>query len=171
MNDNEIFKLLIAEIKKQLDFYGLTDYVVAQANQQTFQAAETKTLIALSVIADTKIGSERKYKNGEIVMSHLHKMTLQIDVSTPYSTDSNSFTARDISNALSDILQFPDVISRLRFNSIHLHYVTDIRPTVMANDSDNFELNSSFDLTITYPKTYAKPSLRVQNINNIIEGV
>lgn len=174
MTDNELFTALIAEIKTQLDAYGLTDYAVKRNYQPGARNAGNGPVIYLHSVSVQNIGRGLDYSwaSGEFEQSNYKARTIQVDVIyTPDVSDETALLAEDIAGALADLLQSQAAIEALRAEGVRVENVSSPRPVFTVNQSDQYESTPGFDLRVTYSNTYSRAFNPADSVTTNIERV
>lgn len=169
MRDNDVIKVIIAELKNQLSDNNLADVKVKQSYQPTQQSVSEERRIFIHKVPNPQVGTGFVYSGTTRSQQYLRRATYQFDALAQQDpSDINSLTASDIVTAAADLLQSYDSVRNLRNNGVNIERVTDVRPGYFINDKDRNESSPSFDLTITYQHEYEKeiPSISGVNANN-----
>ncbi|CAH6969304.1 hypothetical protein VCHA30O60_50142 [Vibrio chagasii] len=184
MHDGLIVTTLMGEIENQLTLYGLTDFRVSRSQQPTNQHSGASSLtekyqIFIFQHTQGKVGfgwgysfddESQKFKQKS---NHVAIKRYQIDFLVDFDpSDELTIPAYDLAEDLSNILQHPDSIRNLRLKGVSLLSCSDVRPEFTINDSDLTGSTPSFDIEISYTKSYEKEVGVISDvINNKVEGI
>ena len=156
--DNTLIQLFLPIINAGLQNDAFFNVVVKQANQPTMQGINTNPTVyffkvgskrygflgrndAWNTVSSQMVHTESQYFESTWQMQALY---LQ-DPSTP-----NQFTASDLIQEISDILQSDYARQTLNNAGVGILRITDIVNPYFTDDRDNFEAIPSFDITFTY---------------------
>lgn len=175
MNDRDVVRALIAEIKNQLGIYGVSssDIYVGRANQPTRQNAGAKLYnVYLSPINNTDIGWGRYRVDGGTKVTHTKQKSYQINTVTDYDhVNDVGMPAQDLAHVVHDMLEHPDAIQSLLGEGVNVMRCTDVRPLYWMNEQDEYEPMPSFDIVVNYSESYVKPSPYVTEVTGTLEQV
>jgi hypothetical protein len=172
MRDNDLFKVIIAELKSLLSDEGLGDIKIKQSYQPTQQSVSEERRIFMHKVSNPQVGSGIIYNGTTRRQQYLKRAVFQFDALAQQDpSDINSLTASDILTAAADLLQSYDAVRNLRNNGVNIERVTDVRPSYFINDKDRNESSPSFDLTVTYQHNYEKEIPSVIGVNSNLHGV
>lgn len=172
MRDNDLFKVIIAELKLLLADEGLGDIKIKQSYQPTQQSVSEGRRIFIHKVSNPQVGIGIIYSGTKRTQQHLKRASFQFDALAQQDpSDINSLTASDILTAAADLLQSYDAVRNLRNNGVNIERVTDVRPSYFINDKDKNESSPSFDLTVTYQHEYEKEIPSITGVNSNLHGV
>lgn len=181
MTDNEMMAFIIAEIERQLNLVGLTDFEVSRNHQPSNQYTggdkddPIKTRIFLYAITKGSDGHGRSYTTGaEFKRADFQQKSKTVQVSIVHYfdfTDVNARTPEDIGDLVHDLMDSPDAIKSLRDDAIFLQEVGDVRPVFFTNDKDRSESVPNFDLTVNYSSSITKDAGFVDSVEAGIERI
>lgn len=172
MRDNDVIKVIIAELRSQLPIYGLADVKVKQSYQPTQQAVSEERRIFIHKVANPQVGSGFIYNGTTRKQQFLKRATFQFDALAQQDPqDVNSLTASDIVTIAADALQSYDSVRNLRANGVNIERVTDVRSIYFINDKDRHESSPSFDFIVSYQHEYEKEIPVITGINQNYYGV
>jgi len=172
MRDNDLFKVIIAELRLLLDGESLADVKIKQSYQPTQQSASEGRRIFIHKVANPQVGTGIFYTGTKRTQEHLKRATFQFDALAQQDpSDINSLTASDILTVAADLLQSYDAVRNLRNNGVNIERVTDVRPSYFINDKDRNESSPSFDLTVTYQHNYEKEIPSITGVNSNLHGI
>ena len=172
MRDNDLFKIIIAELNSLLTGEGLADVKVKQSYQPTQQSVSEERRIFIHKVTNPQVGTGIVYSGTKRTQQYLKRASFQFDALAQQDpSDINSLTASDILTAAADLLQSYDAVRNLRNNGVNIERVTDVRPSYFINDKDRNESSPSFDLTVTYQHDYEKEIPSVNGVNSNLHGV
>ena len=156
--DNQIIKIFLPIINAALIVDGFTTVVVKQNNQPTMQGANTVPTVYFFKVANKRYGFLGRNDSWNTITSKMDHSESQYIESTwqmqalvlqnPAVTD--LFTASDLINEISSIMQSDSTRDILNANNIGILRVTDIINPYFRDDRDNFEAVPSFDFTLVY---------------------
>lgn len=160
MRDNELIRLFLPIIRAGLDAVGMSDVVILSSYQPTQQSTLTTPTVYFYKIGDKRYGFLRrqdKWDEDTQTMVHTeeqqYETTFQISALVISKPTSPSYTASDLVNEVSAILQSDVAINTLVANSVGILRVTDIRNPFFTDDRDRFEESPSFDFILTHKQT------------------
>lgn len=172
MRDNDLLKVIIAELRTLLDGEGLNDVKIKQSYQPTQQSVSEQRRIFIHKVTNPQIGSGIIYDQNKRIQQYLKCAVFQFDALAQQDpSDVNSLTASDILTIAADLLQSYDAVRNLRNNGVNIERVTDVRPSYFINDKDRNESSPSFDLTVTYQHDYEKEIPSITGVNSNQHGV
>lgn len=172
MRDNDLFKIIIAELKSLLTGEGLVDVKIKQSYQPTQQSTSEQRRIFIHKVANPQVGTGIVYDGTKKKQQYLKRASFQFDALAQQDPSNiNSLTASDILTIAADLLQSYDAVRNLRNNGVNIERVTDVRPSYFINDKDRNESSPSFDLTVTYQHTYEKEIPSINGVNSNLHGV
>jgi len=169
--DNTLIQTFLPIINSNLITDGYTTVSVKQANQPTMQGINTNPTVyfykvhsnrygflgrndAWDSVSSTMIHSESQYFESTWQFQALY---LQ-NPSTP-----DQFTASDLIQEISDILQSDSTRTTLNNSNIGILRITDIVNPYFVDDRDNYEAIPSFDIVFQYQniRTSVDPSFTI----------
>jgi len=172
MLDNDVLKVIISELKSQLNLYGLSDVKIKQSYQPTQQSKSNQRRIFIHKVTNPQIGTGFKYAGTKRTQQYFKRASFQFDALAQQDpSDINSLTASDILTAAADLLQSYDAVRNLRSNGVNIERITDVRPSYFINDKDRNESSPSFDLTLTYQHEYEKEVPPIEGVNSNLHGI
>ena len=172
MQDNDLIKVIIAELKAQLSAFSLSDVKIKQSYQPTQQSVSNQRRIFMHKVANPQVGSGFKYVGDKRTQQYLKRASFQFDALAQQDpSDIDSLTASDILTTAADLLQSYDAVRNLRNNGVNIERVTDVRPSYFINDKDRNESSPSFDLTVTYQHEYEKEIPSINGVNCNLQGI
>lgn len=175
MLDGQIVAALIAEIKTQLEIYGIdpAELRVARAYQVTSQHAGASRFEAfIAPVTNTDIGWRRGYDNSDIKLTHTKQKTYQVSAMTQFDpSNPGDIPAQDLAHIIHDMMQQPDSIRTLRDKCVYIQRCGPVRPSFWVNDSDEFESMPNFDVVVSYNSEYIKPVPVVTEVTGDTERV
>lgn len=148
---------------------GLTDRFGAQApavrllNQPQLVGATEGPAVTMQPILNRRYGALRRaYAPGLLpedpmvsTSTQWWECTIQIGAFARRNPNAPDFltlpTALDYCTAASDILQSDAGMAALEVQRVRPLRITDVRTTPWKNEADQYEMNVSFDLTLSYP--------------------
>jgi len=161
MLDNQLIQVFLPIIQTGLTADGYTGVKVIAANQPTQQGVSLSPVVTFYKIADHRYGFLGRFNNwnpSNLTMEHteeqMYETTFQISAlvrqnpSTP-----NQYTASDLVNEVSAIMQSDNTLDILYNNGIGILRITDVSNGYFTDDMDNFEASPSFDFTLTHTQT------------------
>lgn len=172
MRDNDLFKIIIAELKTLLASENLSDVKIKQSYQPTQQSVSEERRIFIHKVTSPQVGTGIVYSGTKRTQQYLKRASFQFDALAQQDpSDINSLTASDILTTAADLLQSYDAVRNLRNNGVNIERVTDVRPSYFINDKDRNESSPSFDLTITYQHEYEKEIPSIAGANPNLHGI
>lgn len=172
MRDNDLFKVIIAELRTLLDSEGLDDVKIKQSYQPTQQSVSEGRRIFIHKVTNPQVGSGIIYDGTKRTQQYLKRASFQFDALAQQDpSDINSLTASDILTTAADLLQSYAAVRNLRNNGVNIERVTDVRPSYFINDKDRNESSPSFDLTVTYQHEYEKEVPSITGVNSNLHGI
>ncbi len=169
MLDGQIVAALIAEIKRQLNLYGVSDLRVSRRSQPTRQhsgAAQgaEKYQVFIEPVTNTNIGWGRTYSQQPdeslgLTINHVKQKTYQISALSDFDpANPSDIPAHDLAHIVADTLEHPDSIRALKSAGVNILSCTPVRPAFDLNESDQWESTPSFDVVVSYNTQYTKPA-------------
>lgn len=172
MRDNDLFKILIAELKSQLVNQNLADVKVLRSYQPTQQSVSEERRIFIHKVTNPQVGTGIIYNGTTRIQQYLKRATFQFDALAQQDpSDINSLTASDILTTAADMLQSYKSIRQLRENGVNIERITDVRQSYFINDKDRNESAPSFDLTVSYQHNYENEIPSIIGANPKLHGV
>ncbi len=172
MRDNDLFKIIIAELKLLLADEGLSDVKIKQSYQPTQQSVSEERRLFIHKVINPQVGTGIVYSGTKRTQQHLKRASFQFDALAQQDpSDINSLTASDILTTAADLLQSYSAVRNLRNNGVNIERVTDVRPSYFINDKDRNESSPSFDLTVTYQHNYENEIPSINGVNSNLHGV
>lgn len=161
MNDNDVWQIIIALIRAQLDALGLTTVAVKQSYQPTQQGVPEGPAVFIHKIDAKRYGhpgSRSVYNmvddDFDTTESIWRNPTFQVNgLSVQDPTDTTQLTASDIVEITADILQSRSTRATLLASGIGILRIADVRVLYFVNDRDRHEQEPSFDFTLSYRRT------------------
>lgn len=179
MNDNDLIRLFRPIIVDQLASRNYVGVVVKQNNQPTQQGVNTGPTVYFSKIGDKRYGSPGKHDVWDsdletMVHTEVEQYETSFQISTmvrSLPTTPNQYTASDLCNEVSAIMQSDYAISTLMESNVGLLRVMDIRNIWYLDDRDQFQESPSFDFVLTHLQTRVSTDPVVELINLNIKRV
>lgn len=167
MRENELFALLRTTL-----IAGLADMGVpwsATSVKQRYQPGTTGMdkgqNIGMMMVTSNRIGSMKRKELQPVApatdFTHVERQwwesTIQISALCRLNPKDPDYlskpTAMDIAKAASDILQGDKGLAALAIGGARPLRITSVRQLHFVNDSDQYEANPSFDITLSYVQT------------------
>lgn len=172
MRDNDLFKIIIAELKSLLANEGFSDIKIKQSYQSTQQSVSEERRLFIHKVSNPQIGSGIVYDGTKRKQQYLKRASFQFDALAQQDpSDINSLTASDILTIAADLLQSYEAVRNLRNNGVNIERVINVRPSYFINDKDRNESSPSFELTVTYQHTYEKEIPNFNGVNSNLHGI
>lgn len=166
MNDNELFAAIRTELLSQFTIQGLADIQVKRSHQPTQQSTTEEKVIVIHRVGNPQVGGGLIYQNNIRAEQRLKRAVFQFSGFSQANPENiNSFTASDLVNTASDLIQSYQAIRNLQAQGVNIERITDIRPSYFSNDKDRFESSPSFDLTVNYQHIYENVISEVTEVN------
>lgn len=158
MLENALFTLIRSVILTGLTANGQSNVLVEQSYQPTQEGVEITPTVYLNKLPDHRYGSPLKsdiYDSVNSVFIHTeteaYESMFQTTVlATQDPNDIVSYTAIDIANLVTAILQSDAALKTLNAAGVKIYRVTDIRKPQFVDDRDQFEASPNFDFTVTH---------------------
>jgi len=158
MLDNELIQIFRPLIIAGLTARGFNGVSVVQAYQPTQQGINTGPTVYFFKVGDHRYGylhrkdewdpDEEKIIHTE---TQLYETTFQISaLVTSNPSNINTYTASDLVNTVSAILQSDATLDALQDAGAPILRITDIRNPYFTDDRDRFEENPSFDFILIH---------------------
>ncbi len=149
---------------------------VIQNYQPTRQGRPSTPTILLHRIADTLVGTPgyRVRRPGDAVVTDettIHRVAIQFNAVCEETTDASSLTANDYLTIAAQILRNYDTVRAMVAAGVSVENVTAIRSMPALSDTDTYDPNPSFDLTITYPEVRTTTTATAALSGTIIKGI
>jgi hypothetical protein len=162
MRDNDLIRLFRPIIIAGLADRGIEDATVKQAYQPTQQGINTNPCVYFFKVGDRRYGFLKRsdvWDEDESVMVHTERQryetTFQINALVRQNPgDTAGFTASDIVNIVSDILQSDSTIKILQNAEVGILRITEVRNPYFMDDRDQFEASPSFDFVLLHNQDY-----------------
>lgn len=161
MLDNQLIQAFLPIVNTGLNNLGITGVIVKQNYQPTMQGAELGQTIYFHKVSDNRYGYPKKnyfwdsvnnYEVHEEVQQY--QTTFQVDSWVKQDPNNvNTYTASDLVNYVSEILQSDYAIITLIQQNIGILRISEIRNPYFIDDYDQFEASASFDFTLTHLQT------------------
>lgn len=178
MQDNDLIKLFLPIIQAGIatDFPGVT---IKQANQPTQQGINTGPTLYFFKVGDRRYG----FRETSDVWDALN--TIEVHTETqPYETtfqisalviqdvnNTNTYTASDLLNYVSYIMQSAATITALRVENVGVLRVTEVSNPYFTDDRDQFEAAPSFSFVLTHLQTIISESEVIESVDEIIISI
>lgn len=182
MQENELFTLLRSTLLAGLSDRGLT-VAVEQRYQPGTVGMDSGANIGMMMVTSNRVGVMKRKELQPIApatdMTHQEiqwwETTVQISaLCRRNATDPNYLTlptAMDIAKAASDILQGDKGLAAMGVQRVRPLRVTSIRQVHFVNDSDQYEANPSFDITLSHVQTVSGTTPPVSQFEGHAAGV
>ena len=179
MKDGQIINALMLEIENQLAIYGIlpADLHVTRSNQPSSQysgatSSTKKYQVFLTPVVSTQIGSGSDRQGDKINYQHVKAKSYQISCLVDFDyADVEAIPAHDLAQIINDMLQQRDAARNLRTKGVQVQECSNVRPTFSVNNSDNYESEPSFDITIIYQSSYTKEIETIEETVNPLIGI
>jgi len=180
MNDKELFALFLTHLLPGLRTRtALPNLVLARSYQATQQGTVTAPTVYFFKVGDRRHGHvERAQQYNantglfDTAERQVYESTLQFTAWAQENTNSvTSLTNSDILNAAASIAQSDDFIASLRAACVGILRVTEVRNPYVFNEQSRFEAVPSFDLVLTYERSYSATTPRVDTFETDIKRV
>lgn len=179
MNDTQVIIKLIEILRAGLDGLGLTDVLILQAYQPTQQGVPEDRVVYIHKIATPRYGHpieksvyNESNDNFDVNETFWRTPSWQFSARAQQEPDDlTGLTASDLADTVADILQQSSTIDALLTDGIGIEKITDVRIIRELNEKDRFEENPSFDVTLSYQKTYVSTVPAVDIVEHNIDRV
>lgn len=161
MLDNELitlFRTIITDGLTGVPVDPVPDIV--QAYQPTTQGTPLNSTVFFYKVSDHRYGSPKwlnTYDADSGVEIHqeiqAYETVFQFNALAIQNPNTVSFTASDLVNLVSQILQSERSIRTLESNNVSLLRITDVRNPYFTDDFERYEASPSFDVTFTHTRT------------------
>lgn len=163
MNETRVIIELISALNAFFSFTGDT-VAVKQAYQEKFKTGpEQGAGLYLSIVGRKRYGQQRRRKSYnettekiDVESSFIRLVTFQVDAVKPKVDpgDFDELTAGDLADMAADGLNMDFIREQLKATGIGIDRITEVRPAYMLDENDQHESNPSFDVTLSYRKSY-----------------
>lgn len=161
MLDNQLIQVFLPIIQNGLIADGYTGVDVIAANQPTQQGVPLSPTVTFFKVADHRYGFLGRFNNwnpSNLTMEHteeqMYETTFQVNALVLQNpTTPNQYTASDLVNEVSAIMQSDNTLDILYNNGIGILRITAVSNGYFKDDMDNFEASPSFDFTLTHTQT------------------
>ena len=179
MQDNQLIQLFLPIINDQLIAQGYENVQVAQSYQPTQQGVNTPATVYFFKVADHRYGFLRRedvYNNVTGIFDHLesqqYNTTFQISaLVTQNPTVVNTYTASDLVNEVSAIMQSDYARYQLRKANVGIFRVEDIINPYFIDDRDRYEASPSFDFILSHKQVRVSTTPVVESVGLNIKRV
>lgn len=164
MTDNELVKLFGPIIEAGLLQRGFTGVKLLAANQPTTQGLLTAPTVYFYKIGDHRFGFLQRTDEWNSLLNQMDHQELQnyettfqvsaLVLQTPPQLITTGYTASDLVNEVSGILQSDSARNTLAQQNVGVLRITDIRNPYFVDDRDTFEASPSFDFVLTHSRIY-----------------
>ena len=171
MNDNELISLIISTVLAQEAVVGITGTPIQQAFQPTQQGVPTQKSGFLYKIMDMKVGypyrSEQWDEDNQTIIHterQEYETTFQMSaLSTQDPKSTTQYTASDVCNLFSMILQSEKTVEALADQGIGVSKIFDVQNPYFTDDRGRNEANPSFDFSIIHKRIVISASPVIQS--------
>lgn len=182
MRTNELFALVRSTLLAGLTDMGLT-VAVEQRYQPGTMGMDSAANIGMMMVTSNRVGVMKRKELQPVApatdFTHQEiqwwETTLQISALCRLdATDPNYLTlmtAMDIAKAASDILQGDKGLAAMGAQRVRPLRITSIRQIHFVNDSDQYEANPSFDITLSHVQTVSGTTPPVSQFEGQAAGV
>lgn len=161
MLDNQLIALIISTLTAGEAAAGITGTPIKQAFQPTQQGVNTGPTAYLYKIGDARIGSPARkdeYNSSTNRMVHTemqqYESTFQIStLATQNPSTSEKYTASDILNLISYILQSSDTIAALEAQGVGILRVRMLTNPYFTDDRQRNEASPALEFVLTHKQT------------------
>lgn len=161
MLDNQLIQVFLPIIKNGLIADGFTGVNTIAANQPTQQGIPTSPTVTFYKVSDNRYGYLGRFNTWDTLLSTMihteiqtYETTFQVNALVLQSPlTPNEYTASDLVNEVSAIMQSDNTLNILYNNGIGILRITDVSNGYFTDDMDNFEASPSFDFTLTHTQT------------------
>ena len=161
MLDNRLIQVFLPIIQSCLTADGYNGVNVIAANQPTQQGVPLSSTVTFYKISDHRYGFLGRFNNwnpSNLTMEHteeqMYETMFQVSALVIQSpTTPNQYTASDLVNEVSAIMQSDNTLDMLYNNGIGILRITAVSNGYFNDDMDNFEASPSFDFTLTHTQT------------------
>lgn len=158
MYDTQLIQLFRPIILSGLAAQGLSSIPVIAAYQSTLQGVDNGPVIYFYKVSDHRYGFMKREDSWDPIASQMKHTETQVyetifsiqALSIQDPTQTSQYTASDLANIVSLILQSSSCIQTLRASDVGIYKITDIRNPYFVDDKDIFEAAASFDFTLTH---------------------
>lgn len=180
MLDGDVVAVIIAEIRRQLELYGIAsgDLRVSRSSQPGAQSVGTeKYQVFIQPITNTEIGWSRGYDeptpdNYTITVNHVKQKTYQIGCITDFNPAVDAdIVAQDLAAIVNDMIKQPDAILALKAGGVNILSAGPVRPSFGINESDEYESMPNFDIVVNYNTEYIKTIPIITDVIGEIERI
>lgn len=157
MTDNQLIEIFLPIITSGLTADGFTGVSVVQFDQPTQQGINTTPTVYFQKLYDHRYGYLRREdlwneinNNYDHTETQQYETTFQIEALVLQNPSSISYTASDLVNEVSAIMQRDSTVRILSALEIGILRITDVSNKFFKDDRDQFEASPSFDFTLTH---------------------
>lgn len=158
MLDNELIALIRGILIAQEAAAGIPGTPIKQAFQPTQQGANKEPSAYFHIVGHRRIGSPYRadvWDTEDEVERHTELQAYETDfqisaLSTQDPANTSQYTAGDILNLISYILQSSATITALRAQEVGILRVRDVRNPKFIDDRERFEAHPNLDFTLTH---------------------
>ena len=179
MIEADVWEAILAVINTGIIANGLADIEVIQAFQPTKQGPPDKNNVRLFKISAPRVGHQGRNAvfnvgNDNFDETEKYWQSINIQATTEVRqdlSDEDSLTAYDLAGLCAAILQTRVTRQALLVSGISIENIKDIRFSSDLDDSDEYDLNPSFDFTVLYEQTLSSNFPKVHHIDANIKRV
>lgn len=180
MNDKALFALFITHLLPKLRTRtAMPELLLARSYQATQQGRTEVPTVYFFKIGDRRHGHVERAQvynanTGLFNTSErqVYESTMQFTAWGQENTNSvTSLTNSDILNVAASIVQADDFIAALRQQAVGILRVTEVRNPFIFNEQGRFEAVPSFDLVLTYERSYSATTPKVDTFETDIKRV
>lgn len=180
MNDNDVWRALIAALRNGLDNQGLNAVLIKQAYQGKTIGANSADTIYLHKIPGRRYGFQNTNKktfnqgndNFDVEeswrMESTFQLTPQINVDP---ADESALTSYDVANICTGILKSEEARKSLRDAGISIYRITEVRSIYAKDDRDEFDQDANFDFVLSYLSSINSTAEKATAVDSIVERV
>lgn len=157
MLDYQLIELFLPIINAGLIARGYTGVIVTSNYQPTTQGVNTPSTVYFYKVGDYRYGWVKREDVWDPLSSTMkytevqdYETTFQISALVISNPSTISYTASDLVNVVSAIMQSRDTIATLEAAGVGIYRVTNILNAPFVDDKDRFEFIPSFNFTLTH---------------------
>ena len=174
-NENTIWSNIIASVNAGLALNSVTDFVVKQSGQPSKTTIDTPT-IWVDRISDKRHGYQSRrpvYANSVLseIKTAFHEIIFQITARKlrhPATDTASTQTSSDVLNLLIDYFNGAEGMDQLASVDMGCIRVTSLRTPASMSDSDLYERDPSFDITISFAQETTRTLSAIEDEPNIL---
>lgn len=166
MQDSVLLRIIMSIIQQGLIDDGFNGVVLQQSYQPTMQGVTSPPTVYFFKVGDKRYGFPYRKDTWDTfndIMVHTeiedYETTFQVGARVykdPRLPD--QYTASDLVNEVSAILQSDSTVNTLEQNNIGILRIIDIRNPYFVDDRDQFETFPNFDFILTHQQIRTKQS-------------